>query len=148
MATESSAPTAPKKKRNLVPILIIVGVVVVAIIAAGVYLLTKSDSTAKGVPAGVTAKGLYKAWQKGDQAAAAKFANSDATATIFAIKTSDAGGLQFGGCASTGSSGFPKECTWSRPGGELTMKLQKNGKKAQVTKVTYGPAGTTPTSAG
>src|SRR5690349_11490252 len=115
MATESAAPppARPQKKRNLVPILIIVGIVVIAIIAAGVYKLTKSDSSKKGTPAGQTAKGLYKAWQSGNQAQAAKFANGNAVTTIFAVKTTDASGLTFGGCSSTGAKAFPKECVWS-----------------------------------
>lgn len=150
MTTESTAPppATPQKKRNLVPILIIVGIVVVAIIAAGVYKLTKSDSTKKGRPAGQTAKGLYKAWQSGDQAKAAKFANGTAVTTIFAVKTTDASGLTFGGCSATGNGAFPKECVWSRPGGELTMTLKKNGNTVQVTKVHYGPAGLPPDSTG
>jgi hypothetical protein len=151
MATENAAPppAAPeKKKRNWVPIIIIVGIVVIAIIAAVIYKVTKSDSTAKGKPAGQTAKGLYKAWQTGNQASAAKFANANAVTTIFAVKTTDASGLTFGGCSSTGANAFPKECVWSRPGGELTMTLAKNGNKVQVTKVKYGPAGLPPTSNG
>jgi hypothetical protein len=150
MATESTAPpqAAPQKKRNWVPIIIIVGIVVIAIIAAGVYKLTKSDSTTKGTPPGLTAKGLYKAWQAGNQAQAAKFGNANSVTTIFAVAPTDASGLKFGGCSATGAGPFPKECTWSRPGGELTMTLVRVGGKAQVTKVHYGPAATTPTSNG
>src|SRR5262245_16987059 len=151
MATESTAPPpaeAPQKKRNWVPIIIIVGIVVIAIIAAGVYKLTKSDSTTKGKPAGQTAKGLYKAWQSGNQTQAAKYANPNAVTTIFAVKPADASGLTFGGCSSTGGSAFPKECIWSRPGGELTMTLARQNGTVKVTKVNYGPAATTPTSNG
>ena len=69
-----------------------------------------------------------------------------AVTAIFKVQPTAASGLEFGGCKATGGNAFPKTCTWSRPGGELTMTVQKQGGKATVTNVTYGPAGTTPTT--
>jgi hypothetical protein len=43
---------------------------------------------------------------------------------------------------------LPRACTFSRPGGELTMTVAKVNGKSKVTKVTLGPAATTPTSTG
>jgi hypothetical protein len=130
----SAAPAAPaKKKRNLVPILIVVGVVVIVIIAAVAYKLRGSSSSStkpSGPPPGVVAKRLYKAWQSGNQADAAKSANAAAVSQIFAIKASDGSGLSFGGCTKSGASPFPKTCVFTRPGGQLTMTVAKaNGTK-------------------
>lgn len=148
MTTQTPAPTAaPQKKRGpLVIILVVVGVLVVAGVAIAAWKLSSSSSSKSGAPAGQTAKGLYKAWQNGNQAAAAKDASSAAVSAIFVVKPADATGLKFDGCAATGSNAFPKECTWSRPGGQLTMKVAKQGGTTKVTSVQFGAAATTPTS--
>ncbi len=148
MTSQSPASTrAPKKQRGpLVIILIVVGVVVVIGVAIAAWKLSSSSSSSSGPPAGQTAKGLYKAWQGGNQAQAAKHASPTAVTAIFKVQPSAATGLKFDGCKATGSNAFPKTCTWSRPGGELTMTVQKQSGKATVTSVSYGPAGTTPTS--
>jgi hypothetical protein len=136
-----------KKKSNLVPILIVVGVVVVILIGVGVYLLKKDDSTTKATgPFPVKmAKNLYAAWQAGDQTAAAKNATPSAVTAMFAIPAADGDGLVFGACTKNGATPLPKTCTFSRPGGQLTMTVNRvNGKKV-ITAVKLGPAATTPT---
>jgi hypothetical protein len=147
MTSQTPASTAaPQKKRGpLVIILVVVGVLVVAGIAIGAWKLSSDSGSSSGAPAGQTAKGLYKAWQSGNQAAAAKDATPTAVTDIFKVTPTDASGLKFDACSATGSNPFPKECTWSRPGGQLTLTVQKQGGKAKVTKVEYGPAATTPT---
>jgi hypothetical protein len=120
METQSPAPAVPQKKRNWVPIIIVVGVIVLIVIGVGVWRVT-SDSTEAGKPAGQSAKAVFAAWENGNRAAAARFAEDGAVTELFAISTSDASGLRFGGCSATGDDPFPKECVWSRPGGELTM---------------------------
>ena len=148
MTTQTPAPTAaPKKNRRpLVITLVVVGVLVVIGVGVAAWKLSSSSSSKSGAPAGVTAKGLYKAWQKGNQAAAAKDASPVAVTAIFAVKPADATGLKFDGCAATGSNAFPKECTWSRPGGQLTMKVTKQNGNAKVTSVQFGAAATTPST--
>ena len=147
METQSAAPSpAPQKKRNWVPIIIVVVVIIVIVGGLAFWRMRDSDSSDPGKPAGQSAKSLYTAWQDGDQAAAAKYASNGAVTTLFAVDTSDASGLEFGGCSATGDGPWPKECVWSRPGGELTMIVQKGGDTPQVTKVTYGPAGLPPDS--
>ena len=116
-----------------------VGVLVVAGVAVAAWKLSSSSSSKSGAPAGQTAKGLYKAWQSGNQAAAAKDATPTAVTAIFRCSRADASGLEFDGCTPTGSDPFPKECVWSRPGGQLTMTVQKQGGKANVTKVDVRP---------
>ena len=55
-------------------------------------------------------------------------------------------GLVFGACTKTGDRPIPKACTFTRPGGVLTMTVDNvNGKKV-VTAVKLGPAATTPTA--
>ena len=144
METQSSAPAAPQKKRNWVPIIIVVGVIVLIVIGVGVWRVTSDDSAEAGKPAGQSAKAVFAAWENGNRAAAARFAEDEAVTKLFAISTSDASGLRFGGCSATGDDPFPKECVWSRPGGELTMEVEKQGDTPIVTNVTYGPAGLPP----
>jgi hypothetical protein len=139
-----------KKKSNLVPILIVVGIVVVIAIAAGAYFLTRDSggadqATGKAPPR--IAKDLYAAWQSGDQAAAAKVATPEAVTQIFAIKTDEGTGLTFDGCEKTGTQPVPKVCTYSRPGGELTITVSVVEGKRVASAVKLGPAATTPTSA-
>jgi hypothetical protein len=144
METQSAAPAAAPKKRNLVPIIIVVVVVVVIAAAVAFFLLRDDSGSEAGKPAGQSAKSLYTAWQDGDRTEAARFASAGAVDALFAVQTSDAEGMTFGGCSATGDGPWPKECVWSRPGGELTMTVQKGGDLPQVTKVTYGPAGLPP----
>ena len=85
MTSQTPAPTAaPQKKRGpLVIILVVVGVLVVAGAAIAAWKLSSSSSSKSGAPAGQTAKGLYKAWQSGNQAAAAKDATPSSVTAIF-----------------------------------------------------------------
>jgi hypothetical protein len=138
-----------KKKSNLVPILIVVGIVVIVAIAAGVYFLTRDSggadkATGKAPPR--IAKDLYAAWQNGDRAAAAKVATPQAVTQIFAINTAEGSGLTFDGCRKTGTQPVPKVCTYSRPGGELTITVSVVEGKRVASAATLGPAATTPTS--
>jgi hypothetical protein len=140
-----------KKKSNLVPILIVLGIVLIVAIAAGVYFLTRDSGGSdapKGKAAGKIAKDLYSAWQSGDQSAAATDATPQAVTAIFAIDKNEGRGLEFGGCDKTGSSPFPKACTYSRPGGELIITVSVIDGQRKATAVKLGPAATTPTSAG
>jgi hypothetical protein len=139
-----------KKKSNLVPLLIVLGVVVVVAIAAGAYFLTRdsggSDKAAGKAPPRI-AKDLYAAWQGGDQAAAARVATSGAVTQIFAIQKDEGSGLTFAGCKKAGTEPLPKVCTYSRPGGELTVTVSVVDGKRQASAVKLSAAATTPTSA-
>ena len=132
------------------PIIIVGGVILIVIIGAVAYKLRGSSSSSSkpsGPPPGAIAKGLYKAWQAGDQTAAAKEANAATVTQMFAIKASDGTGLVFGGCSQAASGPFPKKCVFTRPGGQLTMTVSRANGKKTVTNVTLGSTATTPTSA-
>jgi hypothetical protein len=137
------------KKSNLVPILIVVGIIVVVAIAGGVYLLTR-DSGGSSAPEGEAppkvAKDLYAAWQDGDQAAAAKVADSGTVTAIFAIDKNEGSDLKFGGCEKTGGTPLPKDCSFTRAGGQLVITVSNVDGKRTATAVKLGPAATTPTS--
>jgi hypothetical protein len=144
-ATSGASP-APAKKRNLVPILIVVGVVVLIVIAFGVYKLTSdSDSGPTGAAPPKLAKDLYKAWQDGDRTAAAKSADTAAVTQIFKIPANEGTDLTFAGCVKAGALQLPKACSFTRPGGQLTMTVAKVGDARTVTAVVLGPTATTPT---
>jgi hypothetical protein len=148
--TPAAGSEPAKKKSNLVPILIVIGVIVVVIIGVGVWKLTGDDTTAapKGPPPPRLSKDLFNAWQAGNQTAAAKVATPTAVTKMFAVPASDGSGLTFGGCTKIGDKQLPKACVYSRPGGQLTFTVNKVGNKRTITKVVYGPAATTPTSTG
>jgi hypothetical protein len=145
--TPASSPAA-KPRGPLVIILIVVGVLVVAGIAVVAWKVGSDSDDSAGAPAGQAAKGLYKAWQSGDRSAAAEVATPTSVTAIFKVQPSDASGLQFDGCSATGANPFPKECVWSRPGGQLALTVQKQDDKPTVTKVDYGPAGLPPDTSG
>ncbi len=92
------------------------------------------------------AKNLYAAWQDGDRAAAAKVADSGTVTAIFAIDKSEGTDLQFAGCTKTGDTPLPKDCSFTRPGGELVVTVSAVDGKRTATAVKLGPAATTPTS--
>ena len=155
MADETSdTPETPdasgpaKKKSNLIPILIVVGVIALILIVAGVIVFKSKDNSSKKASGPLPvkiAKNLYDAWQAGDRAGAAKDATPTAVTAMFAIPAADGDGLVFGACTKTGTKPIPKACTFSRPGGQLVMTVNTvNGKKV-VTAVKLGPAATTPT---
>jgi hypothetical protein len=148
METQTPASAPAKKKRNLVPILIVGGVIVVIIIAGVAWKLSSSSSSKSGVPPAKSAKALYKAWQAGNQAGAAKVATPAAVTSMFAIQSSEANGLVFGKCHKAGAAALPKVCVWNRPGGQLTMTITKQNGKLVVSSVDLGAAATTPDSTG
>jgi hypothetical protein len=149
MDPQTPAPSAPAdKKRNLVPIIIVVAVVVIIGVGLAAWRLTSDSSESAGKPAGQSAKALFKAWQDDDRAAAAVVATPDAVTAIFAIDASEASGLEFAECTPTGDGPFPKECVWTRPGGELTMTVEKEGDTPEVTNVDLGAAGLPPDTSG
>lgn len=151
------APAAPtgtepaKKKTNLVPILIVIGVIVVVIIGVGVWKLTASDDDTKaagGAPPIKLSKDLYAAWQANDRTAAAKDATAGAVTQIFAIPASDGADLKFGGCQKAADAQFPKVCIFTRPGGQLTMTVNPIAGNRTITKVELGAAGLPPDTTG
>jgi hypothetical protein len=154
MADEAPAAPAgsePPKKTNLVPILIVIGVIVVIVIGVGAYLFLKDDDEAAkpaGAPPPRLARNLYAAWQDDDRTAAADNATAAAVTEIFAIPAAQGEGLVFGGCTSTSGTALPKACVYSRPGGQLTMTVDRVGDTRKVVKVELGPAGLPPDPTG
>ncbi len=67
------------------------------------------------------AEQLYFAWQRGDRSGATRFADAPAVAALFAIKTTAAAGLAFGGC--TQPVAQRSVCRWSRRDARLTMRV-------------------------
>jgi hypothetical protein len=146
---EGGAPAPEKKKSSLVLILIVVGVIVVIAIGAGAYFLTRDDdssSKAEGKAPPRISKDLYAAWQDDDRTAAAGVATAAAVSEIFAIPANEGDGLDFGGCDKVGDAPLPKDCVYSRPGGQLTITVAVVDGKRVATAVKLGPAATTPTS--
>lgn len=123
-------------------IAVVVAVIVLAGAAFGVYALTRPAD--KYTPVVVTVKAVFTDWQQGDEAAARKHMSSKALADLFAIKASEGTDLTFGGCRLFGPKLFPRICTWSRPGGQLAMRVQIKDKVNVIDLITFGPAGLPP----
>jgi hypothetical protein len=154
MADEAPAAPAgsePPKKTNLLPILIVIGVIVVIIIGVGAYLFLRDDDEATkpaGAPPPRLARNLYAAWQADDRSAAADNATAAAVTEIFAIPASQGEGLVFGGCSATTDTPLPKACVYTRPGGALTMTVDRVGDTRTIVKVELGAAGLPPDPTG
>ncbi len=123
-------------------IAIAVALVVVAGAAFGVYKLTRTKD--KGTPIATTVKSVFTAWQDGDKAAAGAHMTDSASTDLFAIKAADGKGLVFGNCQSVGATVFPLFCRWTRPGGQLGMRVVRDGEKNVIDAISYGPAGLPP----
>ena len=152
-APETPAAGSPpaKKKTNLVPLLIVIGVIVVVIIGVGVWKLTGDDEAAKP-----------------ERSAAAPRVQEPVRR--LAGRRSQHGGqerhrgrrhpdLRHPGERGRGARvrwlharrrnlQLPKVCVFTRPGGELTMTVNLVGDKRTVNKVKVGPAGLPPDTAG
>ena len=130
--------------------------IVLVIIGVGIWVLTSGDDdgssdsskTSAGSAGNPTqaSKDFYNAWQSQDRAAAGKVATPEAVTAIFAYPVAEGTGLVFGGCQKVPAGASAQICTFSRPGGLLTMTASGSGSEWKINAVTLGPAATTPTS--
>ena len=67
------------------------------------------------------AEQLYFAWQRGDHAGAARFANRQAARSLFSVPTTAAAGLAFFGCSKPAHGA--STCSWVRSHAQLAMHV-------------------------
>ncbi len=147
MSTPTDFAPRPQSGRSTTTtaIVVVVALVVLAGAAFGVYKLTQTKD--KGTPVAETVKSVFTAWQDGDEAAAGALMTDAAVADLFAIKAAEGKGLVFGKCQRVGLSLFPLLCIWTRPGGQLAMRVVHQGDKNVIDAISYGPAGLPPATA-
>jgi hypothetical protein len=120
-------------------------IAVVIVLAGGAFVVYKlTNKKDVGEPA-------YKAAQKAEAAiASGKLSGIAVTARgkqqIAVIKASEVSGFTFAKCTPFPGTPPTRVCTWTRPGGQLSMALVRSGTTWQVDKVAIGPAGLPPTS--
>ena len=141
------APRRPASGRSTTTtaIAMVVALVVLAGAAFGVYKLTRTKD--QGTPIATTVKLVFTSWQAGDKAAASVHMTNTASADLFAIKAAEGKDLTFGGCQKIGVTLFPLFCGWTRPGGQLGMRVVRIGNKSVIDAISYGPAALPPAGA-
>ena len=84
------------------------------------------------------AKALYEAWTRGDRAAAARVAEPEAVAALFARPWQAGDGWSFSECSGAAGSII---CTWERPSGRLLFRVQNvtGGVPVTVSDVRFQP---------
>lgn len=82
------------------------------------------------------AKALYDAWATGDRTAAARVAQAEAVAALFARPWQAGDGWSFAECSGAAGSLI---CAWRRPAGQMVLFRVQNAAPAQVTEVRFQP---------
>jgi hypothetical protein len=140
-----SAPQPTKSSSSTRTIIIVV--VAVIILAGGgfvVYKLTNKKDA--GTPAVVVAQKVRKAVVSGDQAVIDKNTTAQGKAELAPLK-GKLGGVKFAQC---GPAPFvtngTKMCTFTQPGGQLSIFLTPSKKTWLVSSAKFGPVAVTPTA--
>ena len=145
-ASQSTTAAAPKKSSSTTRTIIIV-VVAVVILAGGAFVVYKlTNKKDSGIPAVVVAQKVKNAVAKNNQAVIDQNTNAQGKTEVAALK-GKVDGLKFGQC---GPAPFVKVttklCTFTRPGGQLSLFLITPNGKWIVSSAKLGPAAVTPTA--
>lgn len=143
--TATPGPTDEGSSRPswLIPVIVIVVIVVLVGGAVVVYKLTKSKSSAESA---YTVAHRTVVAIKGGKSPSGADATSEGQAALSKITANDLSGLTLVACKAVSGTTNARVCTWTRPGGQMTMSLTQTGGHWKVTNVTIGSAATTPTS--
>jgi hypothetical protein len=143
--TPSSPPSEPEGRRGIsAGAKLAIAIAVVIVLAGGGYAIYKLTNKTEQQPAFETAKEVFAALESGDTAAAEDRATEAGATALAAIGREDLDGLAFSGCSPYPGEPPTRVCTWTRPGGQLTIALELDDKKWLVTKAEIGPAGLPP----
>ena len=143
--TDTDAPSTMANPRTR---MIIIAVLVVVVIAGGsfvAYKLTNKKEVAP--PASQAATKVKKALIAGDRSTVVANSTPKGATQLEALKPAELRGLTFGSCTVVPALLVKtKVCTFTRPGGQLTMTLIRRPDKWWVDAASVGPAGLPPTS--
>jgi hypothetical protein len=144
-STESTEPPVETGTKKRSPGLVIgIIVVVVIVLAGGAYVVYKLTNKHEVKPALVTAKAVFVDLQQGSPDKARDDSTTAGLAALKKITADDVKGLAFGGCKPFPASQPTRLCVWSRPGGQLSMSLVRQGDNWKVDNAQVGPAGLPP----
>jgi hypothetical protein len=131
--------------------LVVVIVLIVVVVAGGAFAIYKLTRTSESNdPASVVAQKAFRALQNGDRSTLRELSTSEGMRQLQAIDAGELDGLRFSPpCPFVAPDPPTRGCTWSRPGGQLTMQLVVDDEHWLVDAAELGAAGLPPdTSAG
>ncbi|MEP6624312.1 MAG: hypothetical protein ABJC79_07700 [Acidimicrobiia bacterium] len=125
---------------------IIIAVVVVIALAGGAFVVYKlTNKKDVGTPAVIIAQTARKAAQTGDLAKLTKVTTADGKSEMALLK-GKLSGLVWTNCVPNPYVNGGKLCTFTRPGGQLSIGLVKPNGKWLVASARLGAAGLPPTT--
>jgi hypothetical protein len=142
--TSTPAPTDSGSSRPswLIPVIV---VVVIVVLAAGAFVVYKLTDTKETAEAPITVVHRVVVAVRADKPSQA---NSDltgaATGQVSSLTANQINGLKFNACVPVPQQPNARLCTWSRPGGQMSMALVKVNGHWKVNNVVIGPAGLPP----
>ena len=123
-------------------------IIVVLIVAGGAFVIYKlTNKKDVGLPAYGVANAVVRGVTSGDQAAVDKNTTAKGRASVALLK-GKLSGLKLSGCIPAPDVGGAKTklCTFSRPGGQLSVALTRPKDVWLVSAAVLGPAGLPPTT--
>jgi hypothetical protein len=143
MTTETAPAESGSTKRSPAFVAVVV-VVIVAVLAGGGFVVYKLTNKHTQTPAFEVAKVAITDIKSGQQAKITAVSTPKGAAAIAKLDPTSVNGLVFAKCKPFPGKVPTRLCTWTRPGGQLTMALVKSGDTWKVDDVKIGPAGLPP----
>jgi hypothetical protein len=147
MTDSDSLPTTAASKKSSSSRMIIIIVLAVVVLAGGAFVIYKlTNKKDSGVPAAIVAMKVKNAVTNDNQVVIAQYTTAEGKVEVAALK-GKADSLVFGKCdAAPSAKVTTKVCTFTRPGGQLSLVLVQPNGKWLVSSATLGPTGVTPTA--
>ena len=144
--TPESARTDTPTRRSPALIAAIV-IVVVVVLAGGAYVVYKlTDKKDVGQPAYAVAKKVLVATQKGDKTVIVANTTGGGAGQLEAFKAGALAGMTLNKCSPFAGGKPTRVCVYTRPGGQLTLRLVRIDSRWKVDAAVLVPTAVTPTS--
>jgi hypothetical protein len=144
-ARTQSGPSAPARRSPALIAAIVI--VVVVVLAGGAYVVYKlTDKKDVGEPAYKVAKTVLVAAQQGNKAVIVKNTTGGGARQVEAFTASSLGGMKVSKCSPFAGSKPTRVCVYTRPGGQLTLRLVRADNRWKVDAAVLVPTAVTPTS--
>jgi hypothetical protein len=143
----SSTARADAPSRRSPAVVAAIVIVVVVVLAGGAFVVYKlTDKKSFGDPPYKVAKTVFAAAEKGDRAVLADNSTAAGTSQLQALDAKSLQGMTFAKCAPFAGAKPTRLCTYTRPGGQLLLRLVVVDSAWKVDQATLGAAAVTPTS--
>ncbi|MGZ4675309.1 MAG: hypothetical protein ACXVJ7_02035 [Acidimicrobiia bacterium] len=148
MTTDSAPSSSSGTTGRFSPAMKWIAVILVIVLLGGgafvVYKLT--DTKELGTPPFKVAAQVKDAIASGNTATITKLTTAKGRTEASKLTAADVNGMTGLTCAPFSAKPPTRVCTWSRPGGQLSMAVVRIGSDWKVETATVGPAATTPTT--